>query len=159
MSIPSNCISILRKRVNNNVPGFDDPEVNQNMWVKLYDFRCIDWSYANTVQNYDLEHDANYNNNGNKQSADFIVSSTYQNIAPPYDIHTGDFIAYRQGTTLFLWRIVKINQAQVFSSCEDYELIADMFQPKEADIRLESGPLTTVVIDEHGNIQEETVNE
>ena len=65
---------------------------------------------------------------------------------PPYDIHTGDFIAYWQHSTLFIWRIVKINQSQMFKNCAVYELICDMFQPKEKDIQLEIGVLETVEV-------------
>lgn len=140
----------------NNVPNFDDEEEItpnvQNAWVKLYDFTCVDFAWANTVQNYDLEHDANYSNNGNKMGANFYVDSTSQNIRPPYDIHDGDYIAYRQGLTLFLWRIVKINQADIFPNCPVYELITDMFQPKEKDVPLEAGVLEIVELDENGRI-------
>lgn len=156
MSIDTNSITILRKVVYNNVPGFDDEEEIapnvQNEWVKLYDFTCVDYAWANTVQNYDLEHDANYSNNGNKIGANFYVTSTYQSTSPPYDIHTGDFIVYKQDSTIFIWRIVKINQANMFKNCAVYELICDMFQPKEKDIPLEIGVLQTVELDENGRI-------
>lgn len=150
MSIESNSISVLRKHVYNNVPGFDDDEeitLNiQNDWVKTYDFTCVDFAWANTVQNYDLEHDPNYLNNGNKMGANFYVTSTNQSVVPPYDIHTGDFIAYWQHSTLFIWRIVKINQSQMFKNCAVYELICDMFQPKEKDVELEIGVLEIVEV-------------
>lgn len=157
MNIESNSISVLRKHVYNNVPGFDDEEEIapnvQNDWLKLYDFVCVDFAWANTVQNYDLEHDANYSNNGNKIGANFYVTSTNQSTMPPYDIHTGDFIAYKQDSTIFIWRIVKINQANMFKGCAVYELICDMFQPKEKDIPLEIGVLQTIEI-EDGRIKD-----
>lgn len=156
MKIDTNSISILRKVVYNNVPNFDDEEEIapnvQNKWVKLYDFTCVDYAWANTVQNYDLEHDANYSNNGNKTGANFYVTSNYQSVSPPYDIHDGDFIVYKQDTTIFIWRIVKINQANMFKNCAVYELICDMFQPKEKDIPLEIGVLQAIELDENGRI-------
>lgn len=156
MIIKTNSISILRKRVYTNVPGFDDDESItpniQNEWVKLYDFNCVDYAWANTVQNYDLEHDANYSNNGNKMGGNFYVTSTNQSVSPPYDVLTGDFIVYRQGTTIFIWRIVKINQAHMFAGCAVYELICDMFQPKEKDVPLELGITESVELDENGRI-------
>lgn len=152
----SDSISILRKVVYNNVPGFDDEEEIapnvQNEWVKLYDFTCVDHAWANTVQNYDLEHDANFSNNGNKMGANFYVTSSYQSTMPPYDVHTGDYIVYRQGTTIFFWEIVKINQAKMLGNCMVYELISTMFQPKEKDVPLEMGGLQTVELDENGRI-------
>lgn len=158
MGIQTNSISVLRKKVYNNVPGFDDdfditPNI-QNDWVKIYDFKCVDFAWANTVQNYDLEHDPNYSNNGNKMGANFYVTSNYQSIVPPYDIHTGDFIVYRQNSTIFIWRIVKINQAPMFKNCAVYELICDMFQPKEKDVPLNIGVLETVEVEE-GKIVDE----
>ena len=155
MTVKTNSISILRKVVYNNVPGFEDDDIApnvQNEWVKLYDFSCVDFAWANTVQNYDLEHDANYSNNGNKMGANFYVTATYQSVSPPYDIHDGDYIVYRQGTTIFIWEIVKINQAPMFPGCPVYELICNMFQPKEKDVPLESGVLETVEVDENGRI-------
>lgn len=162
MKAKTDSISILRKFVYNNIPNFDDefevsPNV-QNDWIKLYDFVCVDHAWANTVQNYDLEHDSNYSNNGNKIGANFYITSSYQESAPPYDIKTGDFIVYHQGKTLFIWRIVKINQSRMFADCAVYELICDMFQPKEKDIPLSAGMLETVEV-ENGKIKDDFEDE
>lgn len=144
-------ISILRKEVINNVPSFDDPNElmpQSNRWYKTYDIDCVDYAYSTTVRDYDLEHDQNYTNQANRQNAAFYFEATRP---MSYDIQCGDYVAFYQGNTLFMWRIVKINQAKVIGDCSSFELVCNMTQPKEANINLETGPLRAVIIGNDGN--------
>lgn len=142
----TNSISILRKKVVNNIPGFDDDETGnpQNDWVKLYDFTCIDFSPANTARVYELEHDPEYQGNASVYYVDFYFESVRQLIKPPYDIQDGDYIAYKQQGELHYCRIVKTMITQIFPDCCTCEFTCTVTSPREKEKLMTCGLLEAI---------------
>lgn len=146
MATKSNTISILRKRVVNNIPGFSDDETGnpQDEWFKLYDINCVDFAPANTARVYDLEHAPNYDNNDTLSYMDFYFDSSRQFIKPPYDIQVGDYVAYYQQGEIHYCRIVKIMNTQIFVNCCVYEMTCVITNPREMETLLGCGILSLV---------------
>lgn len=146
MATKSNTISILRKRVVNNIPGFDDDETGnpQNDWIKLYDIKCVDFAPANTARVYELENAPNYKNNNTTSYMDFYFESTRQSISPPYDIQVGDYVAYYQQGSKYYCRIVKAMHTQMFVSCCIYELTCVITNPREVETLSSCGILSSI---------------
>lgn len=139
----SNEITILRKRTVGNIPMFFDDESGnpQNEWVKLADYTCVEYCPAQTAKVYELEHDPNNQNQDNTYYYEFSFESNRQFQEPPYDIRSGDYIAFWQGTTKFLYRIVKSDITPLFHNCCIVQLVANVTQPKEVNYLLECGVL------------------
>lgn len=135
-----NEISILRKRVVNNIPGFED-ETNtpQNQWFKLYDFTCVDIENGQTARIYQYEHAEDYQNNEDTFYMDYFFDAVRQKVQPPYDIKTGDYVAYYQGGERHLYRIVKPVITQVFPSCCTVQISCNDTHPRETEMKLACG--------------------
>ena len=135
-----NHISVVRKRVVNNIPGFED-ETNtpQNQWFKLYDFSCVDIQNGQTARIYQYEHAEDYQNNEDTFYMDFFFDSVRQEIQPPYDIKPGDYVAYYQGGERHLYRVVKPTITQVFPKCCTVELMCNDTHPRETEMKLDCG--------------------
>lgn len=145
----SNVISIFRKRVKANIPGFDNPDAQaQNEWVKLADYTCVRFSPGQTARVYDSEHAENYSNQDDMSYYEFYFESARQATKPPYDIKKGDYIVFHQGTSIFFYRIVKAQATQTFPHCCVVTLIINITQPREAQYLLECGELGAVEEDE-----------
>ena len=146
MATKSNTISILRKRVVNNIPGFDDDETGnpQNDWIKLYDIKCVDFAPANTARVYDFEHAPNYKNNNTTYYTDFYFESTRQPISPPYDIQVGDYVAYYQQGNKYYHRIVRVMDTQIFVACCIHELTCAITNPREVKTLNSCGILSSI---------------
>lgn len=144
-----NEISVVRKRVVNNIPGFDD-ETNtpQNQWFKLYDFTCVDIQNGQTARIYQYEHAEGYQNNEDTFYMDFTFESVRQSFQPPYDIKTGDYVAYYQGGERHLYRIVKPMITQVFPNCCAVELMCNDTHPRETEMDLACGASKVVPDDD-----------
>lgn len=149
----TNRISILRKRVVNNIPMFDDDETGnpQNEWVKLYDLECIDIVPGMTAKVYNLEHDPNYQNNDTTYYTEFHFSGPYQKITPPYDILEGDYVGCRQNGQVNLYRIVKTITTQILVNCCDYQLICNVTTPREQERLMGCGPLDVLTEEDYQN--------
>lgn len=136
----SNHISIFRKRVITNVPGFDDPNSpQQNTWVKLADYKCVEFYPGQTARLYALEHAENYQNQDDMEYLEFNFESVRQDLKPPYNILTGDYVGLKQGTSIFWYRIVKVSATQLFSGCCVIQIMVNLTQPREAQYLLECG--------------------
>lgn len=145
----SNAISIFRKRVKSNIPGFDNPDAqSQNEWVRLADYNCIKFCPGQTARVYDAEHAENYSNQDDMSYYEFYFESARQSTRPPYDIKKGDYIVFKQGTSIFFYRIVKAQATQTFPGCCVITIIINITQPREAQYLLECGELQTVGEDE-----------
>lgn len=149
----TNRISILRKRVVNNIPMFNDDETGnpQNEWVKLYDLDCIDIVPGMTAKVYNLEHDPNYQNNDTTYYTEFHFSGPFQKITPPYDILEGDYVGCRQNGQVNLYRIVKTITTQIFTNCCDYQLICNVTTPREQERLMGCGPLEVLKEEDYQN--------
>lgn len=141
----SNTISVFRKIVKNNIPGFSDPMAqSQNEWIKLADYSCVRYCPSNTARMYDAEHAENYSNQDDMSYYEFYFESFRQDTKPPYDINAGDYIVYKQGTTIFNYRIVKANITPLLGGCCVVTMIINVTQPREAQYLLECGELNAV---------------
>lgn len=143
----TNTISIFRKKVMNNIPGFSDPTAQtQNQWFKLADYQCVEMAPGQTARVYDLEHADNYSNQDNTYYIEFSFESVRQNIKPPYDILEGDYIAFTQGENLYFYRIVKTSVTSLFPTigCCVVQLTVNITQPREAQYLLECGVTTAL---------------
>lgn len=140
-----NVISIFRKRVKANIPGFDNPDSqSQNEWVKLGDYGCVRFCPGQTARVYDTEHAEDYSNQDDMSYYEFYFESARQDVKPPYDIKKGDYIIFRQGTSIFFYRIVKAQSTQTFPGCCVITIIINITQPREAQYLLECGELKAV---------------
>lgn len=138
----SNTITIIRKETVANVPGFsDDENTPQNKWVRLADYECVETCPGQTARIYDLEHAENYSNQDNTYYIEFSFESVRQKIAPPYDIHEGDYIGFRQGTSIFYYRIVRVYSASLFANCCVVQLIINVTNPRESQYLIECGEM------------------
>lgn len=138
-----NEITVLRKQTVANIPGFYDDETGnpQNTWARIADFVCVETAPAETAKIYELEHNERNRLNDNTYNVEFNFESVRQEVAPPYDIKSGDYVGFWQGTTKFLYRIVKSYITQVFQDCCVVQLVCNITQPKEAEYLLECGGL------------------
>lgn len=147
-----NEISVLRKRVVTNIPGFDDDETGkpQNTWFKLYDFTCVDTAPGLTARVYNLEHAENYDNNDTQYYIEFHFESTRQSVAPPYDLNEGDYVAFYQGGEHHFLRIVKIITVQLFANggCCVFQLICNITNPRAVERLQGCGVLSIIPDDE-----------
>ena len=145
-----NEISVLRKRVVTNIPGFDDDETGkaQNEWFKLYDFTCVDTAPGLTARVYNLEHAENYDNKDTQYYIEFHFESTRQSVAPPYDLNEGDYVAFYQGGERHFMRIVKIIVSQLFIGCCVFQLICNITNPRKIEKLQGCGLLTPIPDDE-----------
>lgn len=145
----SHAISLFRKRVKANIPGFSNVDSeSQNEWVKLADYTCIDFCPAATARVYDSEHAENYSNQDDMSYYEFYFESNRQATKPPYDIKKGDYIVFKQGTSLFFYRVVKAQITTVLRNCCVVSIIINITQPREAQYLLECGDLQIVEEDE-----------
>lgn len=145
----SNHISIYRKRVNTNIPGFSDPtSQSQNEWVKLADYGCVRFCPGQTARVYDAEHAENYSNQDDISYYEFYFESFRQTTKPPYDIKKGDYVVFKQGTSVFFYRIVKAQATTVMKGCCVITIIINITQPREAQYLLECGELQAMPEDE-----------
>lgn len=137
----SNEITIVRKRVVGNIPGFYDDETGnpQGEWIKIADYVCVETAPAETAKVYELEHDERYSNQDNTYNIEFNFESVRQDTDPPYDIHSGDYVGFWQGETKFFYRIVKSTITQMFHNCCVVQLVCNATQPKEVNYMLECG--------------------
>lgn len=136
----SNTISIFRKRVKTNIPGFSDPSSEtQNEWVKLADYVCVEYYPGQTARVYESEHAENYSNQEDTSYYEFSFESFRQEQKPPYDINTGDYIGFKQGTSIFFYRIVKVSATSMFEGCCIVQIIVNITEPREAQYLLECG--------------------
>lgn len=136
----SNHISIFRKKVNTNIPGFTDPEApSQNLWLKIGDYGCVEYYPGQTARTYDLEHAENYSNQDDMSYYEFSFESVRQELQPPYDINTGDYIGFKQGTSVFFYRIVKATSTSLFPGCCVIQIMVNITQPREAQYLMECG--------------------
>lgn len=143
----TNSISIFRKKVVDNIPGFSDPtEQSQNQWFKLADYTCVEMTPGETARVYDLEHAENYSNQDNTYYLDFSFESVRQAIKPPYDILEGDYIVFNQGTSRYYYRIVKTSVTSLFPTigCCVVQLTVNILQPREAQYLLECGIISAI---------------
>lgn len=139
----TNEITILRKRMVGNVPGFYDDENGnpQNTWIRIADFECVEVAPGVTAKVYDLEHNERNRNQDDTAYVEFNFESIRQELQPPYDIQSGDYVAFWQGTTKFFYRVVKSNITQMFQNCCVVQIVCNVTQPKEAEYLLECGRL------------------
>ena len=80
----SNCITIMRKIVNNNIPMFADEEsTSQNKWFRVLDLRCVDADPGVTARVYEMENAPNYQNQDTVTYYNFSFDSAHQAIRPP----------------------------------------------------------------------------
>lgn len=144
-----NEISILRKRVVTNIPGFSDDETGkpQNEWFKLYDFTCVDTAPGLTARVYNLEDAPNNDNNDTMYYIEFSFESNRQSVASPYDINEGDYVAFYQGGEHHFIRIVKIIVSQLFVGCCVYQLVCNITNPREIE-RLQGCGLMSIIPDD-----------
>lgn len=141
----SNVISIFRKRVKANIPGFSDADSQaQNEWVKLGDYGCVRFCPSATARVYDSEHAENYSNQDDMSYYEFHFDSFRQQVAPPYDIKKGDYIVFKQGTSIFFYRIVKAQTTSTLKGCCVVTIIINITQPREAQYLLECGETEAV---------------
>lgn len=135
-----NEITIIRKRVVNNIPGFsDETNTPQNTWFRLYDFTCVDIENGQTARVYNYEHAENYQNNEDTYYMDFFFDSVKQNIQPPYDIEEGDYVAFYQNGERHLYRIVKTAITPIFPNCCTVQLSCNDTHPRETEMLLGCG--------------------
>lgn len=147
----TNSISIFRKKVMTNIPGFSDvTSQNQNQWFKLADYQCVDITPAQTARVYDLEHADNYKNQDNTYYIEFYFESVRQTVKPPYDILEGDYVCFNQGQSLYYYRIVKTTVTSIFptSGCCVVQLTVNITQPRDAQHLLECGIISAIEVNE-----------
>lgn len=147
----ANSISIFRKKVINNIPGFSDPRAQtQNSWFKMGDYQCVEMAPGQTARVYDLEHADNYKNQDNTYYLEFSFESVRQTLTPPYDILEGDYICFVQGGRYYYYRIVKTSVTSIFPSigCCVIQLTVNITQPREAQYLLECGEISALEVDE-----------
>lgn len=139
----TNEITILRKRMVGNIPGFYDDETGnpQNTWVRIADFECVEICPAQTAKVYDLEHNERNRNQDDTQNWEFNFESVRQTIQPPYDIQSGDYVAFWQGDIKYMYRVVKSNSTPMFHNCCVVQIVCNVTQPKEAEYLLGCGRL------------------
>lgn len=138
----SNEITIIRKRTVGNIPMFmDDTVQDQNEWYRVGDYVCVEYCPAQTAKVYELEHDQNNQNQDNTYYYEFSFESTRQEQLPPYDINSGDYIGFWQGTTKYFYRIVKADITPMFHNCCIVQIVVNITQPKEVNYLLECGVL------------------
>lgn len=136
----SNHISIFRKKVKNNIPGFSDPQAStQNEWFKLADFQCVEYYPGQTARTYDLEHAEGYSNQDDMSYYEFSFENVRQALQPPYDINTGDYIGFKQGESVFFYRIVRSTITGLFAGCCVVQIMVNITQPREAQYLMECG--------------------
>lgn len=145
----TNEISVVRKRVVNNIPGFED-ETNtpQNQWFKLYDFTCVEIQNGQTARIYQYEHAEDYQNNEDTFYMDFTFETVRQALTPPYDIKPGDYVAYYQDGERHLYRIVKPIITQIFPGCCTVELMCNDTHPRETEMKLDCAASTVIPEDD-----------
>lgn len=137
--------------MNANIPGFSDAQAqSQNSWIKLADYNCVDYYPGETARTYQAEHAAKYHNQEDTSYYEFSFESSRQSSAPPYDIKTGDYIGFKQGTSIFWYRIVKMTATAVLSGCCVIQIVANITQPREAQYLLDCG-FTEALSDEEVN--------
>lgn len=156
----SNHISIYRKKVNANIPGFTDPSAaSQNEWVKLGDYSCVEYYPGQTARVYDLEHAEGYSNQDDMSYYEFSFESVRQAQQPPYDINTGDYVGFKQGTSVFFYRIVKATSTSLFAGCCVIQIMVNITQPREAQYLMECGETEALPEDElSGGLISENTN-
>lgn len=138
----SNVISLFRKRVQANIPGFSNPDAqSQNEWVKLADYQCVRFCPGQTARVYDAEHAENYSNQDDMSYYEFYFDSWRQAQKPPYDIKKGDYLVFKQGTSVFFYRVVKAQSTMAYRNCCVITIIINITQPREAQYLLECGEL------------------
>lgn len=139
----TNEITLLRKQTVGNIPGFSDDETGnpQNTWLRLADYVCVEVCPAQTAKVYELEHNIENSNQDTTYNIEFNFESVRQEITPPYDIKPGDYVAFWQGTTKFMYRVVKADITQIFHNCCVVQIVCNVTQPKEAEYLLECGVL------------------
>lgn len=138
----SNEITVIRKKTVGNIPMFnDDTAQDQNVWFKLADYTCVEFCPAQTAKIYELEHDPNNQNQSNTYNYEFSFESTRQEVKPPYDINSGDYLAFWQGETKYFYRIVKADITPVFHNCCIVQIMVNITQPKEVNYLMECGVL------------------
>lgn len=139
----SNEITVLRKQTVGNIPGFFDDETGnpQNTWIKLADYECVETAPGQTAKVYELEHNERNLNQDDTSYVEFNFESIRQEVQPPYDIKPGDYVGFWQGTTKYLYRIVKADITQIFHNCCVVQIVCNVTQPKEAEYLLECGRL------------------
>lgn len=138
----TNTISIFRKKVMNNIPGFSDPtKQSQNQWLKLADYQCVEMYPAQTARVYNMEHADYYHNQDDMYYMEFNFESVRQETTPPYDILEGDYIAFKQGEHIYYYRIVKVSITSLFATtgCCVVQIVVNITQPREAQYILECG--------------------
>ena len=147
MNIEANSVTILRKRVVNNIPMFDDDETGkpQNEWIKLYDLYCVDVAPGMTARVYNLEHDENYSNQNNSFYVEFHFDSVYQSVKPPYDINEGDYVCCYQNGKKNQYRIVRVIPVSLIGDCCVYQLICNVNSPREQEQLLGCGKFSKLV--------------
>lgn len=156
----SNHISIFRKKVINNIPGFSDPQTSsQNEWVKMADYQCVEYSPRQTARIYDSEHAESYSNQDDMSYYEFSFESIKQELQPPYDINAGDYIGFKQGESVYFYRIVKATLTALFAGCCVIQIIVNITQPREAQYLMECGE-TSALNEEDiiGGVISETTN-
>lgn len=146
----SNRVTILRKVVNNNIPMFSDESIPaQNKWFRVMDLRCVDVDPGQTARMYELENAPNNRSQDTTSYYNFSFDSAHQQVAPPYDIKEGDYVAYKQVSgEIHYWRIVRREVAQMFHNCCVYILTCNVTNPREVERALECGVLTTLTDEE-----------
>lgn len=151
MASNTNVISIFRKQVMNNIPGFSDPRSqSQNIWHKLADYYCVEMYPGQTARVYDMEHAENYMSQDDNYYLEFSFESVRQQITPPYDILEGDYIGLKQGDHKYFYRIVKASVTSIFPTigCCVVQLVVNVTQPREAQYLLECGVTSALEEDE-----------
>lgn len=145
----SNQISIFRKKVIANIPGFSNPQAEtQNEWFKLADYTCVEYYPGQTARVYDLEHAENYSNQDDMSYYEFSFESVRQELQPPYDINTGDYIGFKQGSSIYFYRIVKATSTSLFPGCCVVQIMVNVTQPREAQYLMECGETQVLSEDE-----------
>lgn len=139
----TNEITIIRKRMVGNIPGFYDDENGnpQNTWVRIADFECVETAPGMTAKIYDLEHNERNRNQTDTSYVEFNFESVRQTQQPPYDIQSGDYVGYWQGGKKFFLRIVKSSITQIFQNCCVVQIVCNVTQPKEAEYKQACGRL------------------
>lgn len=144
----SNCITIMRKVVVNNVPMFaDETSVSQNEWFRVIDLQCVDIDPGQTARIYELENAPNNKTQDTVAYYNFSFDSAHQAVSPPYDIKEGDYVAYKQASgEIHYWRIVRREMAQMFHNCCVYVLTCNITNSREVERALECG-VTEILTD------------
>ena len=145
----SNHISIFRKKVNTNIPGFSEPgSPTQNEWFKIGEYQCVEYYPGQTARVYDLEHAESYSNQDDMSYYEFSFESVRQEQQPPYDINTGDYIGFKQGSSTFFYRIVKATATSLFKGCCVVQIMVNITQPREVQYLIECGETEALTEDD-----------